>query len=63
MVYLIMSILISFSDLCSLFSMQSDKASMLDEAIEYLKSLQLQIQVIIRPFFPDVISFHSSYYI
>ena len=25
---------------------QSDKASMLDEAIEYLKSLQLQVQVI-----------------
>lgn len=24
---------------------QSDKASMLDEAIEYLKSLQLQVQV------------------
>ena len=26
---------------------QSDKASMLDEAIEYLKSLQLQVQVYI----------------
>lgn len=25
---------------------QSDKASMLDEAIEYMKSLQLQIQVL-----------------
>ena len=25
--------------------MQTDKASMLDEAIEYLKSLQLQLQV------------------
>lgn len=26
---------------------QSDKASMLDEAIEYMKSLQLQLQVYI----------------
>lgn len=30
---------VSFSDL------QTDKASMLDEAIEYLKTLQLQVQV------------------
>lgn len=30
---------------------QSDKASMLDEAIEYLKSLQLQVQVIFFFFF------------
>lgn len=27
------------------YELQSDKASMLDEAIEYLKSLQLQVQV------------------
>lgn len=27
------------------FKFQSDKASMLDDAIEYLKSLQLQVQV------------------
>jgi len=27
------------------FFLQTDKASMLDEAIEYLKSLQLQVQV------------------
>lgn len=28
---------------------QSDKASMLDEAIEYLKSLQMQVQVRFHP--------------
>jgi hypothetical protein len=27
------------------FGVQTDKASMLDEAIEYLKQLQLQVQV------------------
>lgn len=31
--------------LSNVFNAQSDKASMLDEAIEYLKSLQLQLQV------------------
>jgi phytochrome-interacting factor 3 len=32
---------------CNLeFSFQTDKASMLDEAIEYLRTLQLQIQMI-----------------
>lgn len=30
----------------SFINFQSDKASMLDEAIEYLKSLQMQVQVI-----------------
>lgn len=30
--------------------MQTDKASMLEEAIEYLKSLQLQLQVHIVPY-------------
>jgi len=28
-----------------IFDVQTDKASMLDEAIEYLKQLQLQVQV------------------
>ena len=38
--------LISYSFLRRIeFFLQTDKASMLDEAIEYLKSLQLQLQV------------------
>lgn len=35
----------SFLKFLFFFDFQSDKASMLDEAIEYLKSLQLQVQV------------------
>ena len=31
--------------LSSFTDLQTDKASMLDEAIEYLKTLQLQVQV------------------
>lgn len=40
----IISLLPSKINFC-LLVLQSDKASMLDEAIEYLKSLQLQVQV------------------
>lgn len=37
------------SNICLIFvpAIQTDKASMLDEAIEYLKQLQLQVQVCI----------------
>ena len=37
--------LISELVLSSFTDLQTDKASMLDEAIEYLKTLQLQVQV------------------
>ncbi|KAG6383261.1 hypothetical protein SASPL_156994 [Salvia splendens] len=44
-----------------IFHCQADKASMLDEAIEYLKTLQLQVQVMQRfssiPYFPFSESF------
>lgn len=39
--------------------MQSDKASVLDEAIEYMKSLQLQLQVLVssitKALIPDLV--------
>lgn len=43
LIFLFLS-LFSFS-----FPQQTDKASMLDEAIEYLKQLQLQVQVYTSP--------------
>lgn len=48
---------------------QSDKASMLDEAIEYLKSLQLQVQVYCfylvsqMQMFPRMVQLPQSYFI
>ena len=48
---------------------QSDKASMLDEAIEYLKSLQLQVQVYCFylvfqiQMFPRMVQLPQSYFI
>lgn len=50
--YVIVIIMI-LNDIRSVFlsKFQSDKASMLDEAIEYLKSLQLQVQVFLFSLF------------
>ena len=43
--------------------LQSDKASMLDDAIEYLKSLQLQVQVYTSCIFFASVGYPYSLYV